>query len=50
MAWRIVWPGAARWAKWVMGWVKRRAWIKPSARPIQQQPVTKPVTVRRPGR
>lgn len=48
MAWRLVWPWAARsWAKWVMGWVKRKA-MKPWVR-APQQAVSKPVIVRRPG-
>ena len=48
MVWRLVWPWAARsWAKWVMGWVKRKA-IKPWVR-APQKTQTKPVIVKRPG-
>lgn len=49
MAWRLVWPWAARsWAKWVMGWVKRKWYVKPGIK-APQKTQTKPVMIRRPG-
>ena len=43
MVWRIVWPWAARWAKGVMGWVKRRPMQRPatSTRPVMVKKPTK---------
>ena len=62
MAWRVVWPGSARWFRWAVGGVKpkmNRAVSRPVAKPATTpvaKPVisdtvnTKPIQVRKPGR
>lgn len=29
MAWRLIWPGSARWAKWTMSGLKKKVWMRP---------------------
>lgn len=62
MAWRVVWPGSARWFRWAVWGVKpknNRAISKPVAKsattPVAKPAIsgianTKPIQVKKPGR
>ena len=44
MAWRIVWPGAAKsWAKGAMSWVKRKPGMRPLWVKATTQQTSKPI-------